>query len=205
MEFIVYDNIYTYNKHQPFNGVPTTRLVCDSIDIPENHSFWYHTNMKMQQNNLNLNKRYVHIHEGVGTSNKTNFKSEPFHAGRGDIKYNPKEKRVEIGGGFLKKPVFAKKCIYYGTELPSKKMNVVGEWYYNFGIDTMIFILDYNPQKLKFHWEDNPDDPSRAEQLNKIEELEYEIAQKEYEIKVKAKTNEVSTIDQRSFGRVFDL
>ena len=116
--------------------------------------------------------------------------------------YNPKEKRIEIGGGWLRKPVFAKKCIYYGSELPHKKMNIVGEWYYNFGTDSMIFIIDYSPQKIKFHWEDVPDKPTRAEQLNRIAELEYEVALKETELI--AKESLKSTIAQRNFGRVSD-
>jgi len=179
MDFYVYDNIYTYNKHNPFNGVVVSRLVIDSIDIPENHSFWFHTNMEHLQNNVNLNKRYVHIHPGVGTTNQVRFDKEPYHVNRGNINYNPKKKMVEIGGGLFRKPVFAKRCIYYGSALPSKKMSIVGEWFYNFSNESIIFIIDYNPQKIKFHWEDTMDEPSMAEVKTKEAKLELEIEAKE--------------------------
>ena len=193
MDFYVYDNVYTYNKHMPFNGVETSRLVVNSIDIPENHSFWFHTDMQLSQNNVNIQKRYVHIHEGIGTTNQMRFKKEPYHASRSNLTYNPKEKRVEIGGGFLRKPVFAKKCIYYGSELPHKKMSILGEWYYDFGIDSMTFIIDYSPQKIKFHWEDVPNEPTIPELLIKQTRLEIEVEEME------------NTISQQNAGRVSDL
>ena len=193
MDFYVYDNIYTYNKREPFNGVPTSRLKVNSIDIPENHSFWFHTDMNLMRNNVNIQKRYVHIHKGIGSTNEMKFNKEPYHVSRSNMIYNPKEKRIEIGGGWMKKPMFAKKCIYYGSELPHKKMNIVGEWYYNFGMDSMIFIIDYSPQKIHFHWEDIEDPPTRAEQLNKIAELEIKIEAKE------------AVIAQRNTGLVSDL
>ena len=34
-------------------------------------------------------------------------------------------------------------------------------------------IIDYNTERIKFHWEDGFDEPSRAEQLNKIAEFVY--------------------------------
>ena len=195
MNFAVYDNVYTYNKRQPFNGVENTRLICDSIDIHENHSFWFHTNMKMENNNVNINTRYVHIHEGIGTTNTPKFTKKPFQVGRTDIKYNPKTRMIEIGGGLFRKPVFAKKCLYYGTELPKGKMNVIGEWYYNFSVDTMIFILDFNPQKLTFHWEDIDDDLPDFEQLMRVEELESQIV--DMELRVKAQTKFKSSVTNR--------
>jgi len=193
MDFYVYDNVYTYNKREPFNGVPTSRLKVNSIDIQSNHSFWFHTDMNLVTNNVNIQKRYVHIHEGIGSTNQMEFKKDPLHVSRSNMIYNPKEKRIEIGGGWFKKPIFAKKCIYYGSELPHKKMNIVGEWYYNFGVDSMIFIIDYSPQKIHFHWEDVEDVPTQAEQLTKIAKLEIEIEQKE------------ATIAQRNAGLVSDL
>lgn len=62
MDFFVYDNIYTYNKLHPFSGNINNRLEIEAIDIPENHSFWFYTGMNMVNDNLNVNKRYVHIH-----------------------------------------------------------------------------------------------------------------------------------------------
>jgi len=193
MDFYVYDNVYTYNKREPFNGVPTSRLKVNSIDIQSNHSFWFHTDMNLVTNNVNIQKRYVHIHEGIGSTNQMEFKKNPLHVSRSNMIYNPKEKRIEIGGGWFKKPIFAKKCIYYGSELPHKKMNIVGEWYYNFGMDSMVFIIDYSPQKIKFHWEDVEDIPTIAELRTKEAKLEIEVAEME------------ATIAQRNAGLVSDL
>lgn len=177
MDFYVYDNVYTYNKKHPFSGSRNDRQEITSIDIPENHAFWFYTQMQMAQDNLNLNKRYVHIHPGVGTTNKTRFNKEPFHVTRKDIFYNSEEKRVEIKKSILpwSKPLFAKKCLYYGSKLPHKKMTMMGEWYYDFSTNSIHMIIDYNTETVKFHWEDINDEPSRVEQLNKIAELEHKI------------------------------
>ena len=77
MDFYVYDNVYTFNKRNPFSGSINNRLEIKSIDIPENSSFWFYTDMQYMQDNVNLQKRYVHIHPGVGTTNTTRFQKEP--------------------------------------------------------------------------------------------------------------------------------
>lgn len=182
MDFYVYDNIYTFNKRHPFSGVINTRLEIKAIDIPENHSFWFYTDMEQTIDNVNLHKRYVHLHPGVGSTNETRFKKDPFHANRNNIKYNPKEKKIEIGGGFMKKPVFAKRCIYYGSDKLKKKLTVLGEWFFDYSDNSIHLIIDYNNPKIKFHWEDVDDEPSRAEQLSKIAELELKIEEKEFQL-----------------------
>lgn len=179
MEFFVYDNIMTYNKRNPFNGSPNTHLVVDHIELPENGSFWFFTDMQLEQSNVNIQKRYVHIHPGVGTTNKVKFTKTPKMVTKGNIFYNPKTRSIEVRDSILpwKKPLFAKKCVFYGSDgLPDKKMGLVGEWYYNFGQDTMSFMIDFMPQKIKYHWEDDPtDDIPEFEQLMRIEELEEKI------------------------------
>ena len=112
----------------------------------------------------------MHIHPGVGTTNKTRFIKEPFHVSRKDIFYNKEEKRVEVRKSILpwSKPLFAKKCIYYGSELPHKKMTLMGEWYYDFSTNSVHMIVDYNTEMVKFHWEDIEDEPSQVEKLNAI-------------------------------------
>lgn len=186
MDFYVYDNIYTYNKRHPFTGVRNTRLEIKSIDIPENHSFWFYTDMQLMVDNVNLQKRYVHIHPGVGSTNEARFNKEPLHVDRTNMKYSPEDKRVEIGSGFLKKPVYAKKCIYYGSEAPKKKMTIVGEWFYDHSDNSIHLILDWNSQKISFHWEEGYDEPSTAEQLNRIAELELKIELSERLLKEKS-------------------
>lgn len=185
MDFFVYDNVMTYNKRNVYNGVPSTRLEVTKIELPENGSFWFYTNMNLIQSNFNIQKRYVHIHPGIGKTNNARFKKTPKRVKRGDIVYNPKEKRIEIKDSILpwKKPIFAKKCICYGSI--DKKMSIVGEIFYNFGNDSMHFIIDYFPQKIKFHWEDEPDfEPPTFGQISRVEELEHQI--KEVEKKLNA-------------------
>ena len=43
-------------------------------------------------------------------------------------------------------------------------------------------IIDYNTQKIKFHWEEGFDEPSTAEQLTKIAELELKIDKAEKQL-----------------------
>jgi hypothetical protein len=181
MDFYVYDNVYTYNKRHPFSGSRNDRLEISEIDIPENHAFWFYTQMNVVEDNVNVNKRYVHIHPGVGTTNKTRFNKEPFHVTRKDIFYNKEEKRIEIKKSLLpwSKPIFAKKCLYYGSDLPHKKMTLMGEWYYDFSTNSIHMIIDYNTEMVKFHWEDDVDEPSRVEQLNKIADLEQQVKEAE--------------------------
>jgi len=192
MDFYVYDNIYTFNKRNPFTHTVNNGLNINKIEIQKNHSFWFYTDMNHIVDNININKRYVHIHPGIGKTNKPSFDGEPYNVNRSNLYYNPKEKRIEIGGGFLRKPMFAKKCVYLGSIIPKKKMSILGEWLYDFGQNTVSFILDYNPQKIKFTWEDIDDEPSRAEQLTKIAKSEIEIKEKE------------KLIAQRNVDRVFD-
>lgn len=184
MDFYVYDNIYTFNKRHPYQGIRNTRLNINQIEIPENHSFWFYTDMNLIVDNVNLQKRYVHIHNGIGTTNTTRFKKTPKNVKRGDIFYNPKEKRVEIKTSILpwKKPIYAKKCVYYGAEIPKKNITIIGEWFYDHSDKSIHLIIDYNSQKISFHWEDKPDDPSMAELLNREAELEMKIDQAEKEL-----------------------
>jgi len=177
MDFYVYDNIMTFNKRVPYSGAVNTRLEVNNIEIPENGSFWFWTDMLHERDNVNTQKRYVHIHLGVGTTNLVKFKKPSFKVTRSGIIYNPKTRRVEVKNSIIpwKKPLYAKQCIYYGSELPSKKMHILGTWYFDFGRNCIHFILDYFPQKLKFHWEEEIDNTPNFEQIARVEELEYQI------------------------------
>lgn len=177
VDFYVYDNIITFNKRVPFNGVANTRIVINKIDIPQNGSFWFFTDMVMNRENVNIQKRYVHIHKGIGTTNKITFKQEPFVVTRSNFIYNINEKRVEVKNSiwFWKKPLFAKRCVYYGSEPPTKKLHILGEWFFDFSTNSMHFIIDYFPQKITFHWEEEIDETPTFGQLSRVEELEYQI------------------------------
>lgn len=186
MDFFVYDNVMTYNKLNPFNGAPNTRIEVDHIELPENGSFWFFTDMQLVQDNVNIQQRYVHIHPGIGSTNNARFQKPPHTVKRSEIIYNPKTHRVEVKTSILpwKKPIFAKICKYYGAELPSKKMTLVGEWYFNFGNKSMHFIINYMPQKLKFHWEEEEEQYAEFEQMMRIEELEEQIKIAEETIRI---------------------
>ena len=99
---------------------------------------------------------------------------------------NPQEERVEVKTSILpwKKPIFFKGCKYYGAELPSKKMTLVGEWYFNFGNKTMHFIIDYMPQKLKFHWEEDKEETAEFELMMRAEELEEQVKIAEEKLRI---------------------
>lgn len=187
MDFYVYDNIMTFNKINPSNRPNIDRLIVNRIELPENGSFWFFTDMKLVQENVNIQKRYVHIHPGIGVTNKLRFDKTPKHVKRGDIIYNPKTYRVEIKGRFpWSKPIYAKKAIrYYGQKPPKKKMTIVGEIIYNHYLNAMHFIIDYFPQGVKFHWEEEDTDfePPTFEQIARVEELEYKIKLAEEKIK----------------------
>lgn len=181
----------TFNKRNPYSGVPSTRIEVNSIELPENGSFWFFTDFKLVRNNVNINKRYVHIHPGIGKTNSVRFDKSPKIVGKSDITYNPKEKRLEFFSSVLpwKHPVYAKKCVYYGSQPITKRMTVVGDIFYNLGNNSMHFIIDYFPQKLKFHWEDEPEfEPPTFEQIARVEELEAQIAELE-------KTNFLHNVD----------
>lgn len=176
MDFYVYDNIMTFNKRNPENGVKPFRYIIDRIEIPSNNSFWFFTGMELMVNNVNLHRPYIHIHPGIGTTNDFKFDKDTTLVTRKNLKYDPKTKMVEIGGGFLKKPIFMKKVIYYGSKHPTKKMNISGDWFYHFPSNSINFILDYFPTKIQYHWEiDEGEEMPTVEQYARVNYLEEEI------------------------------
>lgn len=176
MDFYVYDNIMTYNKLNPFNGNPNNRLEVSRIELPENGSFWFHTQMNHLDNNVNIQGRYVHLHPGIGTTNKVRFKKDPTVVKRGDMVYNPKTKMIEVDESWKpwSKPIFAKRGLYHGATI-DKKMTILGEIFFNAGNNSMHFIVDYFDQKIKFHWEDEEEETNMVELRSKKDELEIRV------------------------------
>jgi len=181
MDFFVYDNIMTYNKLQPFNGIPNTRVEILGIEIPESGAFWFHTEMQLVETNVNMYKRYVHFHPGIGSTNTLRSNDKIYQIKKSDVKWNPKNKCIEINPSSLpwKKPVYMKKVRFYGSDIPKKRISVLGIWFYNLSSNSIHFILDYYTQKLKFHWEIEEDEPATMEQIIKVELLEEQIAEQE--------------------------
>lgn len=184
MDFYVYDNIMTYNKLQPFNGVPNTRISIIGIEIPESGAFWYHTEMQRTESNVNLYKRYVHFHPGIGTTNTLRSNEKIYQVKKEDVKYNPESKCIEIKTSRLpwKKPIYKKRVKFYGSQIPKKMTSAIGEWYLNASTNSIHFILDYYTQKLKFHWE-MEEEPATMQQYAQVEELEEKIKIEEDKLK----------------------
>ncbi len=183
MDFYVYDNIMTYNKLQPFNGLPNTRVEILGIEIPESGAFWFHTEMQQTESNVNLYKRYVHWHPGIGTTNTLRSNDKIHQVKKENMKWNPENKCIEIRNSILpwKKPLFMKKVKFHGSDVPKKKVAILGMCFYNLSTNSIHFVLDYYSQdkKLKFHWEIDENEPATMEQIIKVEMLEEEIAEKE--------------------------
>ena len=183
MEFFVFDNIETYNKRFVFDGFDKTRLYVDQIYIPETSAFWYRTNYQMIEDNVNLHGRYLHLHAGLTQFQNMQFDKEPHPVKRTELFYNHDTRNIEIiipKRFFRKDTIFKKKVQYIGTELPMKKMSIIGEIIVDVPNQRMNFILNYFPQhkSYKFHWE-TKEEPSTPEQMAKITELEYKIEQEE--------------------------
>lgn len=206
MDFYVYDNIYTFNKRNPYVN-PNSRLLINNIELPENGSFWFFTDMQLVQHNINIQKRYVHIHPGIGKTNNIKFKKTPKQVKRSDLVYNPKEKRVEVKDSIFpwKEPMFKKTVKYYGAELPHKKMSCVGQWIYNFGDNSIHFILDYMTQKIKYSWEEDKEEMAEFEQMMRVEELEEKIKLAELALEEKNKKSRFEINALRNADHESDL
>jgi len=186
MDFYIHDNIETYNKRYTYNGLEQTRLDVTEIYIPESGAFWFKTDWKMIENNVNLQNRYLHIHEGLTQFVKMQFDIEPHKVKRTELSYNPENKCIEINipkRFFGKNNIFKKKCLYKGIALPKRPVTILGNVMYNMDKREIHFVLNYYPQGqgLKFHFEEE-DEPATMEQKMKIEELEEKIRIEEAKI-----------------------
>lgn len=182
MDFIVYDNIITFNRHIPFNGNSNTRLEVTSAYLTERGSFWFDTDFDKEESNVNIHRAYVHIHPGIISMNQSQFDKPPFPITKENMKYNPKTKHLEIRKSILPftKPLWKKRVKYYGSKLPNGKMSVLGTWFFNYYNDAIYFILNYFPEySLKFVYEE---DTSYEEK--RVAELESLIQLKEDQLKL---------------------
>jgi len=185
MDFACYDNIYTFNKRVPFNGNLITRIPVIQVEIPETGAFWFETNFQREETNVNMQKPYVHFHPGMVHMKQMQFDKQPHMVRIGEMKYNPKTGSIEIKKSksfWRKEKILSKKCVYYGSDKPKKEIIILGEIYYDMGMDTMNFILNYFPQyKRKITFENEPEPPT-FEQIAKVELLEEQIKEAEEKI-----------------------
>tara|TARA_R110002126_G_scaffold239608_2_gene382942 strand:+ start:1835 stop:2416 length:582 start_codon:yes stop_codon:yes gene_type:complete len=178
MDFYIYDNIMTFNKLKPNNSLTPSIYEVSRIELPKNNSFWFFTDMNLHVDNVNLQKKYVHIHPGIGSTNEFTFENNTVVVTKSNLKYDPKNKRVEVKDSVLpwSKPIFMKKCLFHGASLPNKKISVAGGWLYDFPTNSMHFIIDYFSQKIQYYWEDEKgEDMATPEQVLRVKELEKEI------------------------------
>lgn len=151
MDFYVYDNIYTFNKMYPAQkNNPLSHLKIKQVAITEQKAFWFETDMEREVRNINVNKPYLHIHQGMETFSKMQFDKGPYFIDMKSIIYNPKSKKIEIkkpGSWFWNKPFYIKnvKGHYYGASIPLKKIKTLGDWIYDFHNDRIFIILNYYP------------------------------------------------------------
>ena len=183
MEFYLWDNAETYNNRFPFNGVERTRIDVEDIYIPESGAFWFRTNHNHIEKNVNLNKRYLHLHSGLTQFETMRFDKEPHKVKRSELFYNLDNKNIEI-----RKPkrfwgydvIFKKRCTYVGKPIKSKSITILGEILYDMSENSLHFIMNYyDPSNgIKFHWEEE-DEPPTMEQRMRVTELEKQIAELE--------------------------
>lgn len=183
MDFFVHDNIENYNKSHTYNGIENTRLDVEQIYIPESQAFWFRTNYNIIERNVNLQKRYLHIHAGLTQFENMQFDKEPYVVKRTELLYNPQDRCIEIKRPkrfFRSEIIFKKKCLYSGIKLPERPITILGNIMYDMSKQYMHFILNYYPQGkgLKFHWE-LEEEPATMEQRMKVEILEEKIDEKE--------------------------
>ena len=94
--------------------------------------------------------------------------------------------------------MFAKQVTYYGAELPYKKMACVGQWYYNFGNNTLHFIIDYMIQKIKFSWVEEKEEETIISLMAKEIELEEKIKVAEYTLMKKNQKGRFESIPSQT-------
>ncbi|NIT99606.1 MAG: hypothetical protein GWN01_01270 [Nitrosopumilaceae archaeon] len=160
MDFFVYDNFWTFNK---MNKAATedSQLLIKRIAITNQRAFWFETGMKMEDHNVNINRPYVHLHKGIQSYNRVQFKKDPWFIDTlKDVVYDPKDKKIKIyaPGSFpwpWRKPIFQKNVFgkYYGVDKPDKKIKPLGNWYFNYHNQSIHVILNYFPGYPNFKYQ----------------------------------------------------
>ena len=154
--FYVFDNIATFNSRVPDTGHPLARLEIKEVSIMPNGAFWFWTDLAKEVSNINLHSPYVHLNPGITSATQIRFDKTPFSVTKDRLKYNPKTKSIEVRNSIWpwKKPLWSKRVLYYGRELPTHKISALGTWFYDSGQDIIYIILGYFTEhkdfKLKF-------------------------------------------------------
>jgi len=151
MDFLVYDNIHTYEKMHPSRKqYPETDLEIKQVVITPWNSFWIQTDFDREEHNVNINQPYVHLHKGIKNTNLMKFDVEPYYIEFQSIEYDPKKRQVVIWKpnssrwNPWRKPLKIKnvKHKYYGSVLPKKNQKAV-ELRYDISSKQVHIILNY--------------------------------------------------------------
>lgn len=152
MDFLVYDNIHTYNKMHPSkHHYPETDILIKQVIITSWNSFWIETDFEPKNPpTVNINKPYVHIHKKIKNT-KMNFDIEPHYIDMESVVYDPKKRRIliykpnSISWNPWRKPLKIKgvRNNYYGSKLPLKSQKASSTWKYNVSTNQVHIILNY--------------------------------------------------------------
>lgn len=152
VDFIIYDNKFTFEKHCIYNGNPLSRIPIVSACLPEHGAFWFYTDMKKEVTNVNIHAPYVHLHPGILNNEPLQFKNDPIEIKKtGKLSYNPKTKNLEVRNSRWpwSKPMWTKNCKYYG-EMPLKITSALGPWYFDSYKNIIYITLSYFSEPKSF-------------------------------------------------------
>ncbi|MDE1839683.1 MAG: hypothetical protein KGH87_07165 [Thaumarchaeota archaeon] len=147
MEFRLYDTFETYKKHNPIRNDPFMENEIYKTFITKNGNFWFFTHMQYPQHVLDINKPYVHFHDGIDNLNE--LSSECEQVKKYEWFYNYSANRIEAKPSkilFWKKPRYVKKVTYWGKTIQEKRVPCNGKWYYDSTMDRIVIILNYTPK-----------------------------------------------------------
>ena len=152
MDFILYDNVFTYNKmHSARELFPETDIPIYQMIITPRGALWIYTKYDKTEENVNINVPYLHVHAGINAvAGETEFEDKVWYIEpRKDVIYDPKKKQVIFykPGSFpwpWRKPLKIKGVAgrYYGRPI-TKKHKVSSNWRYDLSQKTIHIILNY--------------------------------------------------------------
>lgn len=152
VDFLVYDNKFTFDKHVLYNGNALTRIPIVSACLPEHGAFWFYTDMTKETSNVNIHAPYVHLHPGILNSEPLQFKNDPIEIKNSQkLKYNPKTRCLEVKNSKWpwSKPIWTKNCKFYG-EVPPTTLPALGQWYFDSYKNIIYILLSYFAEPKSF-------------------------------------------------------
>lgn len=144
MDIRVYDTFDTYKKHNPIRNDPFMEMEIYKTFITKNGGFWFFTHMDYPQHVLDINKPYVHFHDGIDNLNELLHNCEQVL--KSEWFYNYSTKCIEAKPPkvlFWQKPKYIKKVTYWGKTILDKRVHCYGKWYFDATMNRIIIILNF--------------------------------------------------------------